>query len=76
MPVLNAAATAASKGDTAKAKSYLSKAPATPEAVYTQAVIAVKEGDIAGARPLLQQAARGGIKEASALLNQIDEYGL
>ena len=73
---LNAAATAASKGDTAKAKAYLSKAPATPEAVYTQAVIAVKEGDIAGARPLLQQAARDGIKEAAALLNQIDEYGL
>ncbi|MDE6511563.1 MAG: hypothetical protein K2L00_05670 [Muribaculaceae bacterium] len=73
---LNAAATAAEKGDLKKAEAYLRKAPSGPEATYTRAVMKIKEGDIAGAKPLLQQAARAGIKEARALQDQIASFGL
>lgn len=73
---LNAAATAAQKGDIQKAKAYLQKVPASREATYTQAVIAIKEGNLEAAKPLLQKAAQAGIKEAKALQDQIKDYGL
>lgn len=73
---LNAAATAAEKGDVQKARAYLRKVPAGPEATYTEAVIAVKEGNLEAAKPLLQKAAQAGIKEAKVLLDQIESFGL
>lgn len=72
---LNAAATAVDHNEFDLARSYLAKAGHTPQAAYTAGIMEAKQGRYAAAKPLLQQASRGGISQADYLLSKMLEWG-
>lgn len=74
---LNAAFTALSFGDLAKASQYLAKAGHSPEAVYARGILAAKEGRYADAERLFGRAGEAGLSvEAEDALRQLRELGL
>lgn len=68
---LNAANIAMEENDYAAARGYLEKAGDSSEAVHARGVLLLLEGNLDEAEPLLEQAARAGIKEAAYNLNEL-----
>ena len=72
---LNAATTAVGHGEYELARTYLAKAGDSPNAAYTAGILAALQGRYAEAQPLLARAAAAGIAEATALLDQMRDFG-
>lgn len=72
---LNAAMTAIDYGEYDKARAYLQKAPALPEATYATALIELKSENYAKAASLLEKAYKAGIREAGDVLEQLKAAG-
>lgn len=70
---LNAANIALSKKDLNAARTYLAKAGNSAEAVHARGVLALLEGDLQKAEPLLIQAREAGIQAAEANLNELSK---
>lgn len=68
---VNAANVALSNGDIETARAYAMRAGLTPEAIYTRANIAARQGDLEGALSLMQQAAEQGMPQAQAQADAI-----
>lgn len=68
---LNAANSALSRGDNARAKMFLGRVQNSPEAIYTLGVIQAIEKDYAGALKTLEIAQKAGVKEAKDAINEI-----
>jgi len=68
---LNAANAAMRRGDNASAERYLTKAGNSPEAVYSRAALAIRNGDYAAARPLLNEAKARGLEQAGKTLDEL-----
>ena len=62
---LNAALTAASRGETDKARRYLARAGKSPNALYAAGVTEARDGNIDAAIALFSQAEAAGVTEAS-----------
>lgn len=69
---LNAANVAMSKEDMKAARKYLDKAGSRPEAEYARGLLLAMEGDYEAARPYIEKAKAGGVKEADECLKRID----
>lgn len=70
---LNAALCSLQAGDLDRASRYLSRAGDSPEATYARAILAAKQGDFDSATPLLDNAVKAGITNATDALQQINE---
>lgn len=70
---LNAANAAIRRDDFPAAERYLAKAGDLPEAVYARAALAIRKGEYAEARKLLEEAGKMGLKQAEATLKELDE---
>lgn len=68
---LNAANIALSKNDREAARGYLAKAGNSPEAIHARGVLALMEGNLEEAAPLLKQAQEAGVKGAAANLDEL-----
>lgn len=71
---LNAANSAMSKGDFARALNYLDKAGDRPEVVYARGALEVLREDYAAAMPYLERAKELGIEEAQPTIDGIKDY--
>ncbi len=70
---LNAANIAMSRGDLAAAARYVALAGDTPEALYTRAVLAARQGDESRAAALLNAASAAGLDIAADELQRLNE---
>jgi tetratricopeptide (TPR) repeat protein len=71
---LNAANSAMSKGDFARALNYLDRAGDRPEVVYARGALEVLREDYAAAMPYLERAKELGIEEAQPTIDGIKDY--
>lgn len=71
---LNAANSAMNRGDIVKARYYLDRAGASPEADYARGILAMMQGDYNSAEPLLNKGASAGIKEAAQALDELKRF--